>query len=281
MNYIDLHLHSTYSDGTLTPLLLVKEAKKLGLKAVSLTDHDTTEGVSEIIAHGASCGVEILPGVELSAHIDSTSIHILGYGMRHNDSELLSQLGSIQQARDFRNLRIVSRLNDLGIAITEKDLETLSQKGQTGRPHFAQYLVAQGVVKTFDEAFDTYLGQDGSAYVPRKILPADNAIRYIRDAGGIAVLAHPLTIDHTLARIPGLIKTLTDFGLGGIEVYYPNHSKTTRRTLLELTQKYDLVATGGSDFHGHTPSGNGMGKTGKSQRLPYEILENIKRRLTS
>lgn len=279
MNYIDLHLHSTYSDGTLTPLLLVKEAKKHGLQAISLTDHDTMEGVSEIIAHGITYGVEILPGVELSAHIDSASIHILGYGLRHNDPLLLSRLESIQHARNLRNEKIITRLNDLGIDITKEDVDTLSQTGQTGRPHFAQILISKGVIHSFDEAFDRYLGQNGIAYVPRKILPAADAIRYIKEAGGIAVLAHPLTIDQSITCIPELVETLKGFGLGGIEVYYPSHSKAARKTLFELSRVFDLVATGGSDYHGHSQTGNGMGKTGKNQRLPYEIFEKLKSRL--
>lgn len=279
MNYIDLHLHSTYSDGTLTPLLLVKEAKKRGLQAISLTDHDTTEGVEEIIDHGEAYGVEILPGVELSAHIDNSSVHILGYGLKYNDRALLSRLDTIQQARDRRNQKIIHRLNDLGIKITKEDVETVSQTGQTGRPHFAQALIAKGIVNSFDEAFVRYLGQEGIAYVPRKILPVADAIRCINEAGGIAVLAHPVTIDRTMASIPGVVETLKGLGLGGIEVYYPTHSKTVRKTLLELNRKFDLIATGGSDFHGHTKTENGMGKIGKSQRLPYEILEKLKSRL--
>ena len=281
MNFIDLHIHSTYSDGTLTPLLLVREAKEMGLKAISLTDHDTTEGVEETISHGDTYGVEILPGVELSAHIDTLSVHILGYGLRYNDPTLLARLATIQEARDARNQKIITRLNDLGIEITKEDLHKFSKTGQTGRPHFAQFLIEKKVAHSFADAFDVYLGQNGSAYVPRKILFAADAIRYINEAGGLSVLAHPVAIDCTMSSIPGLVETLKNFGLAGIEVYYPSHSKTARKALLEISRKYDLIATGGSDFHGYRSTGSTLGRTGKNKRLPYEVLEIIKNRLSS
>lgn len=281
MNYIDLHIHSTYSDGTLTPSVLVQEAKKMGLKAISLTDHDTTEGVEEIISHGNTYGVEILSGVELSAHIDASSVHILGYGLQHNDPELLARLAIIQEARDTRNQKIINRLNELGIKITKEDVYKFSKTGQTGRPHFAQFLIEKKMVNSFDDAFNIYLGQNGSAYVPRKILPAADAIRYILDAGGLPVLAHPAIINCTMSSIPDLIETLKNFGLSGVEVYYPSHSKKVRKTLLEISKKNDLIATGGSDFHGHRNAEITLGRTGKNQRLPYEVLEKIKTRLSS
>ena len=281
MNYIDLHIHSSYSDGTLTPSLLVQQAKKIGLRAISLTDHDTTEGVEEIISYGNTYGVEILSGVELSAHIDASSVHILGYGLQYNDPALLARLVNIQEARDTRNKKIINRLNELGIKITKEDVYKFSKTGQTGRPHFAQFLIEKKLVNSFDGAFDIYLGQNGSAYVPRKILLAADAIRYILDAGGLPVLAHPATIDCTMSSIPDLLETLKNFGLSGVEVYYPTHSKKVRKTLLELTRKYDLIATGGSDFHGHRSAEKTLGRTGKNQRLPYEVLENIKTRLSA
>lgn len=281
MNYIDLHIHSTYSDGTLTPLLLVQEAKKMGLRAISLTDHDTTEGVEEIISHGNAYGVEILPGVELSAHIDASSVHILGYGLHYNDPALLARLATIQEARHTRNQKIINRLNDLGIKITKEDVHKFSKTGQTGRPHFAQFLIEKKVAHSFDDAFDIYLGQKGSAYVPRKILFAADAIRYINEAGGLSVLAHPATVDYTMSSISGLVETLKNFGLSGVEVYYPTHSKKVRKTLLEISRKYDLIATGGSDFHGHRSAEKTLGSTGKNQRLPYEVLEKIKNRLSA
>jgi len=281
MNYIDLHIHSTYSDGTLTPSLLVQLAKKMGIRAISLTDHDTTEGVEEIIKCGNSYGIEILSGVELSAHIDASSVHILGYGIQYNDPLLLDRLASIQKARDTRNQKIITRLNELGIKTTKEDVHKFSKTGQTGRPHFAQFLIEKKVVNSFDNAFDIYLGQNGSAYVPRKILFAEDAIRYIIDAGGLPVLAHPATINCTLYSIPELIEKLKDFGLSGVEVYYPTHSKKTRKTLLEIIRKYDLIATGGSDFHGHRSAEKTIGRTGKNLRLPYEVLEKIKNRLSS
>ena len=279
MSYIDLHLHSTYSDGTLTPLQLVQEAKAIGLKAISLTDHDTTEGVEKIITHGAAYGIETLTGVELSAHFDNLSIHILGYGLRHKDPSLLRRLEAIQQARNIRNEKIICRLNELGIQTSKEDILRFSRTGQTGRPHFAQYLVEKKVVATFDEAFSSYLGQNGSAYVPRKILSAVDGIRYIIEAGGIAVLAHPAAIDHSMDSIPHLVESLIDLGLGGVEVYYPTHTKSMRKTLLDLCRKYDLIATGGSDFHGYKCSVNSLGKTGKNKKLPYGIFEIIKNRI--
>lgn len=281
MKFIDLHLHSTYSDGTLPPELLVKEAQRLGLEAISLTDHDTTEGVAETIHYGNLAGIEVLPGVELSAHFETLSVHILGYGITFDDPTFNSKLKKIQQARDRRNQKIIGRLNTLGIPITQEELETCSGVGQAGRPHFAQLLIQKQVARTLDEAFDNYLGQNGIAYVPRKILLAADAIRYINDAGGIAILAHPVTIDQTMATIPKLVESLAGFGLGGIEVYYPIHSKNVRKTLLEICSTFDLVATGGSDFHDHNRPVNRLGKIGKNQRLRYDVYENLKERLKS
>ena len=188
MDCIDLHLHSTCSDGTMSPSQLVHEAARRNIKAIAITDHDTIEGVEEALLEGKSCKVEILSGVEISAYLDDIPMHILGYGFRHTDAALQESLKKIQQARNDRNIAILKKLNDLGIDVTQDDLKKQSKTGQAGRPHIASLLVEKKIVHSMDEAFSRYLRKDGRAFAERKKLMAQDAIAMINEAGGIAAL---------------------------------------------------------------------------------------------
>jgi predicted metal-dependent phosphoesterase TrpH len=274
MGLIDLHIHSTYSDGTLSPRAIVDLARKTGLQAIALTDHDTVAGVAEALAYGREAGVEVIPGIEISSWLDNIPLHILGYRFRHNDSGLLQRLLRLQEGRHIRNEQILSKLNHLGIDLTMAELTAFSEHGQAGRPHIAQLLVNRGAVPTLEQAFRRYLQRGAAAYAERFKYYADEAINMIRQAGGIAVLAHPVNLDPSLTAIPGLLRELHQLGLQGVEVYYPSHSSQAVRKLKKIAAELGLLITGGSDFHGNNRSKAPLGGTKKS-RVPHHILETL------
>ncbi|MCK9296050.1 MAG: PHP domain-containing protein [Desulfobulbaceae bacterium] len=281
MDYIDLHLHSSCSDGTMTPAELVLEAVKAGIKGIAITDHDTAEGIDEALQEGKRQGVEVLSGIEVSAYLDDIPMHILGYGFRHGDAALQQNLQKIQTARNERNNGILAKLNTLGIDATREDLRRYSRTGQTGRPHIARLLIEKKLVKTIDEAFYRYLRKGGLAYVERKRLMASDAIAMITAAGGIAVLAHPLTIDHTMLTLPAILREMKGIGLEGVEAYYPIYSATVRQKIMTLCQQMNLLITGGSDFHGAIRNGTSLAEINKKQRAPYELLVALKNHLSA
>lgn len=276
MDFIDLHTHSTYSDGTRTPAELVDLAKEAGLKAIALTDHDTMAGLEEALARGREQGVEVVPGVEISAVQDGRSLHILAYRPREN-RELQQLLARLQQYRQARNEQILARLNRLGIPVTPAELRRYSPAGQTGRPHIARLLVDRGVVKTVDQAFGRYLKKGCLAFVESGKVPALEVVRTIAQAGGLAVLAHPVHANPSLAELPALLQLLVPAGLAGLEAYYPSHSAAAIRELKRLAARYGLLLTGGSDFHGDSHSGAPLGGIGTALRISSDLLTAMKR----
>jgi len=273
---IDLHQHSTYSDGTLSPAALVDLAQKRGLTALAITDHDTVAGTAEALARAAGLAVEVLPGVEISSVCDNVAIHMLGYGFRFEDPLLLRRLGKLQEGRQVRNERIIEKLAQVGIRLSSAELQRYSAAGQTGRPHFARLLVAKGVVGTPEQAFARYLKKGAAAYVDRFKYQAAEAIAMISEAGGLAVLAHPAQIDPALTMIPGLLRKLKDLGLGGVEVYHPAHPLGTVRTLEKIAAGLDLLITGGSDFHGDSSSFAVFKRLKNHAGLPAGLLEKMR-----
>lgn len=278
MVLIDLHIHSTYSDGSLTPAELVSLARRAGLGAIALTDHDTMAGTADLLEAGRVQGVEVLPGIEVSSWHGSTPMHILGYGLRHDDLLLASRMTKLQEGRQERNAKIISNLNRLGIDACVEELLVYSAYGQTGRPHIADLLVDKGVVANRDQAFAKYLKRGGAAYEERFRYPAAEAITMIREASGVAVLAHPVTIDPSLQKVPGLLRELVDIGLEGLEVHYPTHSRRVSNILKGYADKSGLIATGGSDFHGN---GADLRTVENKLRVPHHLLVNLKKRLAS
>jgi len=272
---VDLHVHSTASDGVLSPSELVLAANKLGLCGLALTDHDTVQGLDEFMETGAREGLDTLSGIEISSYFGEKPLHILGYGFDWRHSALRVQLDELQRIREERNRKIQNRFKALGITITDEDLAKVSG-GQIGRPHFARVLCQKGVVATQEEAFLKFLRKGALAYVAKEKFPTAKAIQAIRQAGGIAVLAHPWCTDHTLATIPLLINRLQDLGLEGIEVYYPSHSTSVRQRLYEMASRYRLLATGGSDFHGTTHSPRLAGDRHCSFRVPVEVFLKLR-----
>ena len=276
----DLHMHSTFSDGALTPAELVNLAEKSGLQAMSLTDHDTVEGQPQAFGAARQKNIDIISGIELSASIASRPVHILGYGLDYNDAPLLAELKKIQQARKTRNSKIIRKLQDIGIDIEEENLRRYSQSGQTGRPHFAHLLIDRHLVKNNQEAFDRYLGPNGLAYTPRQILEAEKAIGIIRQARGAPVLAHTFTLGVLPDDLKQLVRELTDYGLAGIEVYYPQHSQQFQDELKKICAEFNLLETAGSDFHDIKRSGTRLGFRHHSKNVPPEIIEKLKEYLT-
>ena len=274
---IDLHIHSIHSDGTYTPDKIARLAKKRGLSAISLTDHDTISGTKEAIAAASHLNIEAIPGIELSVKHDDNHLHILGYLFDYENLELQERIAVLQDARIERNKKIIGKLNAHGIDITLHEVEVISKVGQTGRPHIAQILKNKGVVKNLNEAFAKYLGKGQKAYASRFVYSAQEAIRIINNSGGLAVLAHPYQIDPTLADTDKILKQLVNIGLDGIEVYYPTHTAKLRKKLKTLAFKYNLVITGGSDYHGFIRPGTDLAG-GVNVYVPLEILFEMKQK---
>ena len=276
---LDLHIHSTYSDGTMTPGGLVALAKKKGLRAISITDHDTVDGVTEAISSCRGNGLEVISGIEIGAKFSDMTIHILGYLFDPDNQALRTSLKKVQDARDERNGHILQRLKRLGIDISEEELRNVSGTGQTGRPHIARLLSKRGVVKTIDEAFTRFLRKGAKAYVPRFLYTAEEVFTLLRQAGGIGVLAHPLQIYHSDINLDVAIEQLAVLGMDGIETYYPTHTKKTRKTLIKSATACNLVLTGGSDYHGEVRPGTTLAG-GKNVTVPYELLQKMKNRVS-
>jgi predicted metal-dependent phosphoesterase TrpH len=247
MGQVDLHVHTSVSDGKYTPEEIVKKAAGLGLKYLAICDHDTVDGITPALEAAKSYpGLRIIPGVEMSTLAVGSEVHMLGYFIDYNDPVFKKLLSELSDSRIGRAQAIVDKLNELGIKIEWARVQELAGDGTIGRPHIANAMLEKGYVSTFKEAFDKYIAQGGPAYVERsKIAPAE-AVKIIIKAGGLPVLAHPFTVNEP----EKLIKELKEAGLAGIEVYYDNYSPEEKKTLFKLAAKYNLIAAGGSDYHG-------------------------------
>jgi predicted metal-dependent phosphoesterase TrpH len=279
---VDLHIHSTASDGSLSPAALIAMAVDLGLGAIAITDHDSIAGSREALLDGIPDALGFLTGVEISAepppsYPGSGSIHILGYGIRLDDPELNRTLEKLQDARKDRNPQIIARLNQLGIPLTMREvMEEAGENGQPGRPHIAGLLVKKGVVTDMDDAFGRYLGHGRPAYVDKFRIESAQAIQLINAAGGIPVLAHPclLELEHD-DQLEEILREMVSLGLKGLEVYFSDHSIEQTRRYASLAARHDLLMTGGTDFHGDIHPGTRMG-VGKGDLLvPYELYEKL------
>jgi len=282
-NLIDLHIHSTASDGSVEPLDLVALARKAGLKAFALTDHDAIDGSKEILLNKHLLGpVQFLTGVEVS--VGSTefpgvrgSFHILGYGFDLEHPGFNHALQAQQAARKNRNPQIINLLNNLGMTVSLEEVIAASEpNAQIGRPHIARLLVKRGFVQTIDEAFDRYLGKGRPAYLDKPRIEARDAIALIEAAGGIAVLAHPGLLKMADAgSYDLLIAKLVSMGLRGLEVFYSGHSSDQNSFFSNLASKYRLLVTGGSDFHGAVNPEVHLGKGRGDLAVPYILYERL------
>ncbi len=244
----DLHTHTTASDGTLSPRQLVQEAKEVGLAVLAVTDHDTTDGIPEAADEAGRCGIELIPGVELSTDVPGAEVHILGYFVDWRDREFAGLLRRLREGRVARAQEMVRRLNQLGVPLTFEEVIRHAD-GAVGRPHVARALVAAGYVPSFEEAFSRYLARGRPAYVERERFTPEEAVQAVLKAGGVPVFAHPLW-GGDRERVARLVEV----GLAGIEVYYPDHSPQDVRRFLDWAEEFGLVATGGSDYHGPGPA---------------------------
>jgi predicted metal-dependent phosphoesterase TrpH len=276
---VDLHTHSNASDGSLPPREVVRLAKARGLTALALTDHDTIAGLAEAVAAGAELGLEVIPGVEISARHPRGSMHILGYFLDWHSPLLAQRLAVLQQARADRNPQIIAKLNALGIPLTLAQVEAVSGGGQVGRPHIARALWEAGYVASIQEAFDIYLGNDGKAYVSKfRFRPAE-AIAMIREAGGVAVLAHPFTLHPAdPEELRSVLEELAGLGLAGVECYYPEHTPEQEALYLTLARELNLAVSGGSDFHGDNKPEVELGRVSIQAKLTYDLVAGLKAR---
>jgi predicted metal-dependent phosphoesterase TrpH len=276
---VDLHCHSTASDGGLTPGELVARAANQGIEVLALTDHDTTEGVPAALAEAQRWGLTLVPGVEISTISGREEIHLLGYFIDLEHEELQALLTITREARRERAQEMLARLARLGMPVEwERVVEVSGGGGSIGRPHVAATLLEAGHVSSYDEAFDLWIGRDRPAYVERYKLLPEEAIQLVAKSGGLTVLAHPYVYNRRGERKAGLnlkqwLPRLRAAGLDGLEVYYPNYPRRASRQLLALAIKHGLLITGGSDFHGGI-LGNGLG----SVAVPWAAWEGIERR---
>ena len=280
MGEIDLHVHTTASDGTMSPTEVVHLAKEKNLKAIAITDHDSIDGIEEAQKVGNELSVEIIPGIEISANFRDGSLHLLGYYVETQGGPLATKLARLKQSRSERNPQIVEKLNRLGVKITYQDVLEASGGGQVGRPHFAQLLVDRGYVRSINDAFDRYLTRGAPAYVDKYRFEIGEAIDVVLEAGGIPVLAHPRTLNLSREDLKRFVTTLARQGLMGIEVYYPDHSAGQRRRFRGLAEKLGLIQTGGSDFHGAPVKATELGFIGEGICLPYSMVTELKRART-
>jgi hypothetical protein len=280
---IDLHVHSTRSDGTYTPTELVEYAIEKGLTAFALTDHDTTDGLDEAIsyanalrAEGKTDVPEVIPGIELSTNTEDTEVHVAGLFIDKENPEFQNYLKEFVASRNLRNVKMCAKLTEIGIPITAEELESAFPNCILTRAHFASWLREHGYVSSNKEAFDRYLGKRCPCYVPREKITPQKAIALILTAGGIPVLAHPILYRLSDARLEALVATLKEAGLVGIEAIYSTYEPSEERQIRRLAKKYDLLLSGGSDFHGTNKPridlGVGLGKL----YVPDELLENMK-----
>lgn len=281
---IDLHIHSTASDGTLSPVEILRLAESLELGAISITDHDTLKGSGDLLEAACASPVRVISGIEISAKPPAScpaagSFHILGYGIRMNDPALNKTLETLQRARENRNPGIIGRLNALGLDITLEEVIQASGEAQIGRPHIARLMIKKGFVRTLDEAFDAYLGFNKPAYVDKYKLDCQNAIEMIASAGGVPVLAHPgLLRNLDDSGLEFLVAILKETGLQGIEVYYPEHSPERVEFYLHLARSHGLAVTGGTDFHGAIKPDTQLGFGKGNFFVPYSVYELLLKR---
>ncbi len=280
IGFADLHTHTTASDGLHAPAEVVRRAHAAGLTAVAITDHDTVAGIEEALAEGEKLGLHVVPGVELSTVAEGADIHILAYYTRAKDKQWLERLAGLRQIREKRNELIVDKLRSLGIRITMEDVLSAAQASESnattrsadksvGSPHIAKALIQLGAVATMNEAFEKYLAAGASAYVnPPRLHPFD-ALEWIREAGGVSVIAHP-----GLYGNDALVRRIIEKGAQGIEAFHSDHSQDEENRYIQLAREYGLIITGGSDFHGERLNEVYHGAVG-SRTVSMEVVEQL------
>jgi predicted metal-dependent phosphoesterase TrpH len=274
---IDLHTHTVYSDGSQTPDELVQEAAAKGLTAIAVTDHDTVDGLPEALAAGERLGIEVVPGVEINLEHDRVTMDVLGYFLAGAPtSELQQELAELRIYRVERNDRMLERLAELGLPLRAEDLAAAGENGAVGRPHIGEAMVRRGYVSSISEAFELYLRRGAPAWVDRRRLGLGRALKLLRASGALPVLAHPGIIRTDAAGLDHIVRDAARAGLAGIECYYPLHDEETVVRCLDLAEKYALVPTGGSDYHGSVKPKARLGVGSLGGPIPDEVLADLR-----
>lgn len=268
---IDLHMHSTFSDGVLTPTELVDKAVDAEVDVISLTDHDCLDGLPEAMRAGQEKGVEVVTGCELSCEYRGRDLHVLGYGVDPHHDAFQNALHQFRETRHKRGIKIVEKLNGLGVNIEPAEVLAKAGEGALGRPHIAAVLVDKGVVSKPGEAFDKYIAEGGPAYVGKYKMSTREAIDHIQGADGLAFIAHPGVF---LENIDELFDLIAE-GFDGVEVYHPTHTSRRAEELKEIADKEGLLVSGGTDFHGFSGRDMAMG----GLKIPDEVWEVLKAKL--
>lgn len=277
MSRIDLHLHTTHSDGSLPPAEVLALAAKAHVTALAITDHDITTGIPEALAAGIELSIDVIPGVEISSFNGKSELHILGYYLHWQNPSFEARLATLRASRHRRNPLVIERLRSLGLDVTYEEVRELAGTESVGRPHIAQLLMQKKYVTSAKDAFDRYLAEGRPAYVARELPTPTEAIGWIKEAGGVAVLAHPTWTKETGDGLHALVTTLKEAGLGGVEVHYSTHTKPQTSQYLDLAKKLDLLVTGGSDFHGLTKPDIEVGIGRGGLKVPEKLLGPLKK----
>ena len=270
---VDLHLHSTASDGSLAPADVVALAQRNGVKIMALTDHDSLGGLPAALERAVEAGIRIIPGIELSVSEQNMDVHLLAYGFDPSDARLLEAIARYRESRHDRARKILLRLKGLGIRIPMEEVEEIARGGAIGRPHVAEALMVNGHVETFHEAFQRYLGHHAPACVAKHTVSLEEAVEVVRDAGGVTVLAHPGTLNRD-AWIAGLARR----GLDGIEVWHSKHGPAEINRYREIARAHGLIMTGGSDFHGERTPDVSIGSVAVPEQVVADLDEALRAR---
>lgn len=277
---VDLHTHTTYSDGTLTPLELIQKAEKLKLMAIAITDHDDIHANNIAIENGLDFNVEVVAGAEFSIDIElpgTAHLHLVGLFLDTNNPELIESLNALREARKSRAYKIISKLNAIGIAVTRSEIDEIIGAGSAGRPHIAKLLLEKKVISSIWEAFHKYLSKGRPAYVPKKKLGLKKTINLIHSASGLAILAHPISLRHKqYTETEAFLKEVKEIGLDGLEAYYSSHSLNYTKFLIKAAEKNNLLISGGSDFHGSTKPDTELGRGKGDLNIPDQVYINLK-----
>ena len=276
MDLIDLHVHSNASDGSLTPKEVADEAINMGLKAIALTDHDTIDGVREILEYTKDKDLEIVPGIELSCYYNNREIHILGFYVDYTNPELHKELLTLKKAREDRNIRMVELMQKDGLDVTMEKLLHGNPDSVITRAHFARVLVEEGICKDKEAAFKKYLGIGCKYYLPKPQVTCENAMNILTKYSKGAFLAHPLLYHFGYSQIEELLIYLKSLGLKGLEVYHSSNNMYESEKLRSMALKLDLLTSGGSDFHGIVKPNIKMGVGRGGMRIPMRLLDSIK-----
>ena len=273
---VDLHVHSTESDGTFTPKDLVAEAKKAGLAAFALTDHDTCQGVCKAMPLAASAGIELIPGIELSTDYHGKEVHIVGLYIDMENEQLLKKTAEYRKCRSERNALMVEALRKEGLSITMEELVAENPDCVITRANIARFLYEHGQIKSVREAFDRSIGDHCKCYVGRLKVASTDAVRLIKEAGGTAILAHPLLYGLSNTNLQKMIDELKPVGLDGLEAIYSTYTTGEEQQMKRLARENGLLISGGSDFHGSNKPDIALGRGRGHLYIPYSVLETIK-----